>query len=207
MTKMSSGNDLLPLSLLIIFTNLSLFTINHPYFFRYLVPLIPFFGFITAKIIISFPKKLTIAAVFIAFFPSFRLLPDYLFEITHPYIGTNEQIIEMFNSKPFSGIKSLAVNYDDFSFRFRTNLVIHGAQELTRLSICPDSVIIFPEWGNEDLLQKIASRCNLESYLSEISYAKLADDPSPINHRFTPPQSGFVRIFVKLPATPIYPLQ
>ncbi|MEK7111085.1 MAG: hypothetical protein AAB856_00670, partial [Patescibacteria group bacterium] len=198
--------SLLLLFSIIIISNLGLYTFNHPYFFRYLIPLIPFFAYIAAQIIVNLPKQLAIVAVFIAFLPGFKLLPGYLFEITHPYVGTNEQTIELFNSKPFSIIKSLAVNYDDFSFRFHTNLIVHGAQELTKLNICPDSVIIFPEWGNENLLEEIAGRCNLESYPAEISYAKLADDPSPVNHRFTPPQSDFVRIFVKLPATPIYPL-
>lgn len=195
------------LFVLIIISNLALYTINHPYFFRYLVPLTPFFAYIAAQIIISLPKRLAVAAIFIAFFPGLRLLPDYLFEITHPYIGTNERIISMFNSKKFSGVKSLAVNYDDFTFRFHTNSVVHGAQEIAGLNTCPDSVIIFPEWGNENLLEEIAGRCNLERHLTEIHYAKLADDPSPVNHRFTPPQTGFVRIFVKLPAIQIYPLQ
>ncbi|MBI5357135.1 hypothetical protein HZB78_06025 [Candidatus Collierbacteria bacterium] len=193
------------LFLLIIITTLGLYTINHPYFFRYLVPLVPFFTYLAARIIVSLPKKLAIAATFIAFFPGLRLLPDYLFEIAHPYIGTNEQIIAMLNSEKFSGTKSLAVNYDDFTFRFHTNLIVHGAQELTKLNTCPDSVIIFPEWGNEDLLENIANGCHLENYPSEISYAKLADDPSPVNHRFTPPQTGSIKIFVKPPESLVYP--
>jgi hypothetical protein len=184
------------LFLLIIITNLSLYTVNHPYFFRYLIPLIPFFAFIAAKIIISLPKKLAIAAIFITFFPNFKLLSNYVFEITHPYIGANEQIITMLNSKQFYGIKSLAINYDDFTFRFHTNFVVHGAQELPVLNVCPDTVIIFPEWGNEELLREIANRCGLEKNPSQIHYAKLADDPSPVYHRFVPPQTGSVKIFV-----------
>jgi len=195
--KLLRNNNILLFSLIIII-NLGLYTVNHPYFFRYLVPLIPFFVFMIAKIIISLPNKLAIATVFIAFYPNLKLLPNYLFEITHPYTGTNERIIEMFNSKEFRGIKSLAVNYDDFSFRFHTNLVVHGAQELANLNVCPDSVIIFPEWGNEDILQNIANRCSLESYPSEIHYAKLADDPSPINHRFKPPLNGSVEVYLSI---------
>ncbi|GEM_PF-4711009 len=192
---------------IIIISSLSLYTFNHPYFFRYLIPLIPFFAFIAAKIIILLPKKLTIAVIFIALIPNIKLLPDYLFEITHPYTGTNEQLVKILNSESFPGIKSLAVNYDDFTFRFHTNLVVHGAQELANLNTCPDSVIIFPEWGNENLLQAIVNRCNLESYPSEIRYAKLADDPSPINHRFKPPQNGLIKIFARPQAALTYSSQ
>ena len=202
--KLLRNNNILLFSLIIII-NLGLYTVNHPYFFRYLIPLIPFFAYITAKIIIFLPKKLIVVAIFIAFYPNLKLLPNYLFEITHSYTGTNERIIEMFNSKEFLGIKSLAVNYDDFSFRFHTNLVVHGAQELTKLNACPDSVIIFPDWGNEDLLRETANRCGLEDYPSEIHYAKLADDPNPVNHRFTPPQTGSIKILVKHPAVLLYP--
>ena len=183
---------------LIIFSNLGLYTVNHPYFFRYLVPLIPFFSYIAAAIIISVPKKLAAAVALIAFFPILKLMPNYLFEITHPYIGTNERIIEMFNSKNFSRAKSLAVNYDDFTFRFHTNLVVHGAQELANLDACPDAVIIFPEWGNENLLLETASRCGLENYPSEIRYAKLADDPNPINHHFKPPPNDSVEVYLSI---------
>jgi hypothetical protein len=194
--KLLQDNNILLFSLIII-SNLGLYTVNHPYFFRYLIPLIPFFAFIAAKIIISLPNKLAVAAIIIAFFPNLKLLPNYVFEITHPYIGANEQIITMLNSKQFSGIKSLAINYDDFTFRFHTNFVAHGAQKLPTLDVCPDTVIIFPEWGNEELLRDTANRCNLENYPSGIRYAKLADDPNPINHRFTPPQSGSIKIFTK----------
>lgn len=192
---------------IIIITNLTLYTINHPYFFRYLVPLIPFFAYIAAQIIISLPKKLMVIATLIVFFPNFKLLPDYLFEITHPYTGTNEQMIKMLNSQVFSDAKSLAVNYDDFTFRFHTGLIVHGAQELIGLNICPDSVIIFPEWGNENLLKEIAGRCGLEKNPIEIRYAKQADDPNPVYHRFTPPQTGIVKIFAKPQAVQIYPSQ
>jgi len=190
---------------LIIFSNLGLYTINHPYFFRYLVPLIPFLVYISARAIVSLPKKLSIIAIFIAFLPNIKLFPNYLTEITHPYIGTNKQIIEILNSGKFSGTKSLAVNYDDFTFRFHTNLIVHGAQELTNLNTCPDSVIIFPDWGNENLLEEIAGRCRLKNNPTEIHYAKLADDSSPVNHLFTPPQAGSIKIFVKPPASLVYP--
>lgn len=203
-SKILKNNNSL-LFLLIIITALGLYTINHPYFFRYLIPLIPFFIFIAAKIIISLPNKLAIATIFIAFLPNIKLLPDYLTEITHPYLGTNERIIKILNSGEFSGTKSLAVNYDDFTFRFHTNLIVHGAQELTNLNTCPDSVIIFPEWGNENLLEKIAGRCELKENSTEISYAKLADDPSPVNHRFAPPQTSSIKIFVKPQASLVYP--
>ena len=120
----------------------------------------------------------------------------YLFEITHLYTGTNEQLVKILNSKSFSGIKSLAVNYDDFTYRFHTGLIVYGAQELTAVDICPDAIIIFSDWGNEALLSEISERCHLDSYLSEIPYSKLADDPNPINHRFKTPQDGSMKIFV-----------
>lgn len=195
------------LFLMIIVISLALYTVNHPYFFRYLIPLIPFFAYISAQMIISLPKKFILAAMLIMFFPAIKLLPNYLFEISNSYNGTNEQLVNLLSSKTFSGIKSLAVNYDDFTFRFHTGLIVHGAQELSGLNICPDSVIIFPEWGNENLLADIAGRCDLEIFPSETGYAKLADDPNPVNHRFTPPQTGQITIFAKLPAIQTYPSQ
>lgn len=180
---------------LIIVTNLMLYTINHPYFFRYLVPLIPFFAYIAARITVSLPKKIAVAAILIAFFPNFKLLPGYLFEITHPYFGTNEQLVKMFNSPSFSDAKHLAVNYDDFTFRFHTNLIVHGAQELPQMKICPDAIVLFPNWGNEGLLREIAERCGIGEVETDIPYTKLADDPNPVNHLFAPPTAGKLILF------------
>ena len=60
--------SLLLLFSIIIISNLGLYTFNHPYFFRYLIPLIPFFAYIAAQIIVNLPKRLAIVAVFIAFY-------------------------------------------------------------------------------------------------------------------------------------------
>jgi hypothetical protein len=209
------------LFLIIVAVNLSLFTVNHPYFFRYLVPLIPLVAYLVALVLtsLSFPVAL-IAAVFIIHM-SWRTFPGYLYEITHPYVGTNEKIVAWLSSLtnesgrgdtrrgapqpgtptwvdaglPSGRTPIVVANYDDFTFRFHTPLTVYGAQHLPSLTTCPDIVIVFPEWGNEDQLRQISETCSLARQNQMIPFAKLADDPSPVTHQFSPPTTESIEIY------------
>lgn len=179
----------------IVAVNLGLFTINHPYFFRYLVPLIPFFAYLTALIITSLPLPAALIAAAFVIPMSWSTFPGYIYEITNPYVGTNEQLVAWLSNLNQSRSSSLVVNYDDFTFRFHTPLVVYGAQHLPTLTTCPDIIIIFPEWGNEERLREIATNCSLSRQKRTYSFSKLTDDPSPVTHRFSPPTTGSIEIY------------
>lgn len=189
----SDSNSLL--FFIIIVVNLSLYTVNHPYFFRYLIPLIPFIAYLVALVLTSLSFRFTLIASLFILDMSWRTFPGYLYEITHPYVGTNERLVAWLSDLNKSKTSSLAINYDDFTFRFHTPLLVYGAQHLPTLTICPDAIVIFPEWGNEERLTQIAVDCSLKSVDTSVSYAKLADDPNPLSHRFSPPMTGSVEIY------------
>lgn len=181
---------------IIIATNLALFTINHPYFFRYLIPLIPLFIYLSAWILRKLPLSLSILGLGVMISMTVNTFPGYLYEITHQYYGTNERLVAAINSPSSGDAETVAVNYDDFMFRFHTNKNIIGAQQLPQLNSCPDVVVTFPGWGNEDRLRNIAEVCSLKQRSVSIPFDKLADDPSPVTHRFSPPTDGSVALFV-----------
>jgi hypothetical protein len=207
-------DDKLVLFSIIISISLLLYTFNHPYFFRYLIPLIPLFIYIAAWIFTntSYLWKIALALLFLQM--NWRILPNFIHEITHPYRGANEQIIEFLTSLDKTRYQTLAVNYDDFTFRFHTQYRVFGAQQLTsqgltfasqRLDLkttntCPDVVIIFPDWGNDTLLREISQNCQLEPHPLSLHYAKLADDPDPTNHRFTQPPLRTLEAFLAPPS-------
>lgn len=183
------------LFLTIVAVNMILFTFNHPYFFRYLVPLIPLFAYLTALIITSLSLPAALIAATFVIPMSWSTFPGYIYEITNPYVGTNEQLVAWLSNLNQSGSPSLAVNYDDFTFRFHTPLVVYGAQHLPTLTTCPGIIIIFPEWGNEERLREIAMNCSLSRQKRTYSFSKLTDDPSPVTHRFSPPTTGSIEIY------------
>lgn len=181
----------------IIVVNLGLYTVNHPYFFRYLVPLVPLVAYLTALIITSLPTPVSLIAAALMIQLSWRTFPGYLYEITHPYVGTNERLVAWLSkfNQSSSTTPIIATNYDDFTFRFHTPLTVYGAQHLPIHAACPDVTIIFPEWGNEERLREIAATCLLERQNYMIPFSKLSDDPSPVTHRFSPPTTGSVEIY------------
>lgn len=182
---------------LIIALNLALYTATHPYFFRYLIPLIPLFAYLSAWIVTNSPKLIKIILIISLVYSQGKLWKNYLFEVTHPYLGTNEQLVAYFRSKYQNNRKLLAINYDDFTFRFHTNLILFGPQQLTSLSQCPDVVVVYPSWGNEQLLVDISHRCQLAQADQDFFYQKLADDPTPLNHLFSPPTENKLIIYEK----------
>ena len=161
--KTLKSNSNAPLFFIIIAVNLLLFTVNHPYFFRYLVPLIPLIAYLTALIITSLPLSASLIAMVLIAHMSWRTFPGYLYEITHPYVGTNERLIKWLSNVNQPTVRSLATNYDDFTFRFHTPMIVYGAQHLPTLTPCPDVVVIYAQWGNEDRLKQIAADCSLNS--------------------------------------------
>lgn len=182
--KKFSANPILLLFSIIIAINLTLYTFNHPYFFRYLIPLIPFFIYIISWILIHGNKLAVSITVFATLLMTIKTYPNYIYEITHKYYGTNSQLINYLNSLDKSEYQALAVNYDDFTFRFHTQLKTIGSQQLLIPSNCPDVIFIFPEWGNESLLFSLVNKCGLQPSPLKIPYSKLADDPNPLTHRY-----------------------
>lgn len=193
---------------LIIGTNLALYTINHPYFFRYLVPLIPLFIYLAAWILSQLRPLFLLLGIAVLFQMTWRTFPDYLWEITHNYYGTNEQLVEYLQkgvSLQEDSLGSLATNYHDFTLRFHTDWKVYGPQHLVDypplrsqlFTGCPDVVIIYPNWGNESRLMEIAQKCQLQPSKHQIPFSKLADAPSPVNHQFRPPTIGQLDIFLK----------
>lgn len=199
--KIFFADEKLCLFLLIIITNLSLYTVNHPYFFRYLVPLIPLFIYIAAWIFSHSNKLLQWIFVLAVLQMTLRTLPGYFYEITHSYFGANEQLVQFLNSLNTNRYKNLAVNYDNFTFRFHMHFRVTGPQELLSYSACPDIIIVYPNWGNEDLLRNRAQVCGLHERKAFL-YEKLADDPDPTNHKFTTKQLTHTLEVFLLPLSP-----
>lgn len=193
------ADPLLILFAVIIAVNLTLYTFNHPYFFRYLLPLIPLSIYLASFIITRSNLFMTIIGVASYTLVIIPVFSEYMYEISHPYYGTNQQLTGFINSLGQIKTKTLAVNYDDFTFRFHNGIRTIGPQELPKYSLCPDAIFIFPEWGNENLLSSLAAQCRLQPAALKIPYSKLADDPDPLNHlyRFPPTEKQqFVEIFL-----------
>ena len=188
----------LVLFFIIILASPSLYTFNHPYFFRYLVPIIPLFIYIAAWIIAAAKPIWAIIPIISLILMTAKTFPKYLFEITHPYQTANSEIIIFLSSLNSEKYQKLAVNYDDFTFRFHTHYQVFGAQQLE--SPCPDVVIIFPDWGNEKKLRQVSRDCQLTPHPLLLHYAKLADDPDPTNHRFTQPPLRTLEAFLAPPS-------
>jgi len=188
---------------LIIGVNLILYTFNHPYFFRYLVPLIPLFIFSASWLLTQLKPSIAALLGLTLIFMTMKTLPGYLFEITHPYRGTNEKLVELVNSLDQSSFKTLATNYDDFTFRFHTPLKVYGPQHLVDyppkrdelLKDCPDIIVIYPQWGNEQRLSEIVAICKMKQIDTRINFMKLADDPSPVTHQYKPPTTGQLELY------------
>lgn len=194
------ADPILLLFSIIIAINLMLYTFNHPYFFRYLVPLVPLFIYITSWILIRGNKLVISITIFATLLMTIKTFPNYVYEITHKYYGTNNQLVNYLNSLDKSNYQTLAVNYDNFTFRFHAKIKVFGPQELFNLSTCPDVIFIFPEWGNENSLLSLSNKCNLQHSSLKIPYSKLADNPNPLTHRYYPPppeDSQTVAIYVK----------
>lgn len=190
-------NNVLILFFIIICVNLTLYTFNHPYFFRYLIPLIPIFIFIISWILLRINKIFRIILILILFQMISRIFPEYIYEISHRYMGTSEQLIFYLDYLSNQNYQTLAVNYDDFTFRFHTKFKVFGAQQLNQILDCPDVIVIYPEWGNEARLKEIALSCGLELSPLQIPYSKLADDPNPVTHLFRSPDKGKISLFIR----------
>lgn len=190
----------LPLFVIIIATNLILYTVNHPYFFRYLLPVIPLIIFTASWLVTNTKPILAVISLGSVILMLGKTLPSYVLEITRPDVGANTQIIQMLSSLNPAYYNKLAVNYDDFTFRFHTRYLVSGAQQLTQLTDCPDIIIIFPDWGNEERLRTIANECQLALNPTELNYSKLADDPDPINHSFSLPPPRTLEVFLAPPS-------
>lgn len=193
-------NDILLLFSITISISILLYTFNHPYFFRYLVPLIPIFIYIGAWFVVNSKPVVSVIIIVFLFSAASRGILPYYTEITRPYLGANRQIINFLQTLNPQIYRSLAVNYDDFTFRFHTRFRVFGPQQLTQLPECPQVIIIFPNWGNEQLLSDIAASCHLQASSITVPYVKLADDPDPLNHQFTPPPPRKLPVFLAPPA-------
>ena len=191
-------DDKLILFSIFISISLLLYTFNHPYFFRYLVPLIPFFIYIAAWIIATAKPIWAIIPLISLILITAKTFPKFLLEIAHPYQNANAEIIAFLSSLDHEKYQKLAINYDDFTFRFHTSFTVYGAQQLE--SPCPDVIIIFPDWGNEEKLRQISQDCQLTPHPLLLHYARLGDDPDQTNHKFSQPPLRTLEAFLAPPS-------
>jgi 4-amino-4-deoxy-L-arabinose transferase-like glycosyltransferase len=118
------NGSLVLLFLAVNYASLCLLTVNP--FFRYLAPAIPLLCLLAGKILDSAMRlHWSLGVAGLAAVLACGFLPDYLYEITHHYVGPVDGMVAYLNQHGKPG-DVVAITYEDMPLKFYTNMRVVG---------------------------------------------------------------------------------